>query len=140
MKRREGWPSLLAAAILSARGKPFGYGGAQGAQDCLSFVAECHSAMCGSSPFTEAAGLYTTEYGAAKCLKDRGFDSLESLVSSALPEIAPPFAQRGDVVSFEVDGEIGLGVVLGERAVLVVDPEGVTERPVSQARKAWRIE
>jgi adenosyl cobinamide kinase/adenosyl cobinamide phosphate guanylyltransferase len=67
-------------------------------------------------------------------MKDAGFADHLALVASLLPEIAPAFAQRGDVAAV---GD-ALGVVDGEM-IFVLREDGLGLVPLTAATRAFRI-
>jgi hypothetical protein len=85
-------------------------------------------------------GKFTTKGGALRVLKKTGFDSLDDLVASLLPEVHPSQARVGDIATFPMDDAFGctLGVVNGER-VLVLRPEGIGSMELLQAKRAFRV-
>lgn len=134
MIRKENWPELLLDAVEAARSKPFAWG----QHDCCTFAADCVQAMTGVDLMAEFRGRYTSAKGAVKVVAKAGHAALADAWCAALAEIAPLAAQRGDVVMFETDEGLAVGVVTGTQAV-AAGPDGVTFVPLELWLRAWRV-
>lgn len=134
--RLEGWEKRLNDTIESARDKPFVWG----THDCALFAAECVQAVTGRDYAAPFFGQYDSVAGASALLDSHG--GLEGIVAAAgFAEIPPAFATRGDLALVENDGRELLGVLeLSGRFVAAPGAEGLLLLPLSQARKAWRVE
>lgn len=133
MTRRDDWPERLFALIDARRDTPFGWG----LHDCCTFAADAVREMTGADPIADLRGQWDDEVSALRLLKDHG--GIEVLASERLGEqIAPAFAQRGDVVLHTLTGREALGVCVGDRFAAVGDV-GVELVPMSHAVRAWRV-
>lgn len=127
--RNQDWPEALAAYVDSRRDVPFAWG----ENDCCSWAAGALEAMTGERP---PMPEYADERAAARLLRE---ESLRSRVDELYgPEIAPSFAQRGDLVLMDLDGRPTLGVSLGD-GVAAPGADGVLVCPLSAAVAAWRV-
>lgn len=80
---------------------------------------------------------YKTELGAAKILNKLG--GIEELTTLHLGEPKPPMlAQRGDIVSFEHDEGMALGICIGAK-IAAVGEHGLRLLSMSHAHKAWSL-
>lgn len=139
--RVQDWPERLAAVVQAARGMPYALGGKNGSQDCISFAATCHTAMCGDSPISSEVGTYESRFAAAKRLQDRGFKGLGDYLDSLFDEVGKYHASRGDFALFENDNaDPCIGVVLGPTVAFVAEDGGLAELPIADAVKTWRVE
>jgi len=131
--RPSGWPERLTAYIESRRAAEFTWG----EHDCCWFANGAVIAMTGVDRMPDYS--YTTELGAARLIKRAG--SLDALVCRALGDsIHPAQAGRGDVVIADLENGSTLGICLGEMCAFAADVGGITFRPRSMIRSAWRIQ
>lgn len=134
MTRREDWPERLFALIEARRDTPFEWS----AHDCCTFAADAVHEMTGVDPIADLRGKWDDEVSALRLLKKHG--GIEALASERLGEqVAPAFAQRGDVVLHTLTGREALGVCVGDRFAAVADTVGVELVPMSAAVRAWRV-
>lgn len=138
MKRLPGWRSRLDAAIEEMRRTPFDW--ATGHDCALALASKGILALTGEDVSAPYRGRYQTERGALLVLRKAGFQDLEELAASILPEVAVPFARVGDIVTFPMESAFGssFGIVNGERA-FVLRPEGIGTMDILQARKAFKV-
>lgn len=135
LRRVDHWERLLAAAIDTARAKPFVWG----VHDCPTFAFETRMILTGGE---DVAGLwrgrYTTALGGERVMRRLGWASLEEMGHSLLGEPRPAglLAQRGDVVM--ADSGLGFGVCNGASAVGMA-PAGLVTVPLTSCRLAWLI-
>lgn len=119
-------------------GKPFRLG----TNDCAQLVRRMLREM--GHPALPRPKPYTTELGARRELKRLGFDSLEALMDSLLPRIAPAAMLAGDIglVDAEPAGGETLVVSLGHKfwgwnhdhdAMAPLEPLG------DVIKAAWRV-
>jgi uncharacterized protein (AIM24 family) len=97
-------------------GKPY----AAGTRDCAKLAAHALHRM-GRSCRLLTDARHTTETGALKYVRRKGFDDLVALMdATGLPRIAPAAALPGDVVGLESGDAFGcsLSVALGDGRVL----------------------
>lgn len=71
-----------------------------GQHDCATFAMDVVEAVTGSAPYAPR-GTYDSQVGAARRLKELGFDSMEAAMEAAFPIENTP-AQRGRL------GDIGI--------------------------------
>jgi len=131
--RRPDWPERLAEYVEARRAATFEWG----VHDCCRFASGAVEAMTGDDPM--GAFAYRNEVGALRLVHTAG--SLDALVMRTLgdPLEAVALAGRGDVVIAELENGSTVGICLGADCVFVSEA-GVTFRPLSMARVAWRID
>lgn len=134
--RLDDWPLRLDAFIDDARPRPF----VRGAWDCCAFVAAAVEAMTGLRLDIPGRGDYADADGAAGALDALGLADVAELADRVLGDrIAPPFAQRGDVVLAPMAGsEAALALCLGDK-VAAVGRSGLVFLPMRLALAAWRV-
>ena len=135
MPRVENWERLLAAAIDTARSKPFVWG----LHDCPTFAFETRMALTGGEDVAALwRGKYSTHLGGLRVMRRLGWDSLETMGHALLgaPRDTVLQAQRGDIVL--ADSGLGFGVVIGATAVGLA-PEGLTFAALRSCRLAWPV-
>lgn len=129
------WERLLAAAIDTARAKPFAWG----VHDCPTFAFETRMILTAGEDIAALwRGRYTTHLGGLRVMRRLGWASLEDMGRALLgePRATPLLAQRGDIVL--TDTGLGFGVVIGATAVGLA-PEGLTFASLTSCRLAWPI-
>ena len=133
-ERLEHWPQALSHMSLEARHTPHEWG----THDCALFAANCVEAITGDDLMHDIRGRYSSPVGAARVIKNEGFDSLEEMVASRTEPCAVNECRRGDVVI--CDGENGdfLAVVMGHYAVAPA-PEGLVQVSLMHARRGFRV-
>ena len=135
--RPEGWESRLDAAIEGARTEPFSWG----THDCCMFALNIACEILLTDPAPQFRGTYTTEFGAARALKEHGDGTVRGTVTQILDEEIPVrTAQRGDLVLLQ-QPDLGdtLGVCLGVDSAFV-GLDGLHYAPTLDCACAWRIE
>jgi hypothetical protein len=138
LKRLPGWRSRLDAAVEEIRRTSFDW---SSQHDCfVGLVSKAVFALTGEDVATPYRGKYSTDLGALKTLHKAGFENLEALAASLLPEIPVSFARVGDIVTYQADDAFGctFGVVNGERAFVLM-PNGLGTMDILQARKAFKV-
>ena len=103
--RLEDWQTTLADMVLAAEDVPFAWG----THDCCMWTADVVKAMSvdGIDLAAPYRGTYSDAAGAADVIADAtGGGTLEDLMvmiaaQYTLPEVAPTFAQRGDIALFD---------------------------------------
>jgi hypothetical protein len=128
--RCEDWEKRLNAYLSDVA--PFSWG----TNDCCQFTLGKWSELAtGVNHFSKHK--YKTELGAAKILKK--FDGVEGLANLYLGESkSPTLAQRGDIVLFEHDEGMALGICIGAK-IAAVGELGLLLFPMSLAQKAWSL-
>jgi hypothetical protein len=135
MIRLPGWEDHLADYLAQHNGAVFKFG----KLDCALFAAGGIKAMTGTDPARGLRGKYRSQASSVRALKEHGFDSLAALAGSALDEIPPAFAHRGDIV---MDGSDSLGICVGSEALFVGDEDGapgLVRLPLASWARAWRV-
>ena len=135
VSRVESWERLLAAAIDTARAKPFVWG----VHDCPTFAFETRMILTGGADVAALwRGRYTTALGGARVMRRLGWASLEEMGRSLLgePRLSVLLAARGDIVL--ADSGLGFGICTGRAAVGMVQ-EGLITVPLTSCRLAWQI-
>ena len=135
MPRLSNWPNLLAAAIDTARAKPFVWS----VHDCPTFAFETRMILTGSEDVASLwRGRYTTALGGARVMRRLGWASLEEMGRALLGEPRPAvlLAGRGDIVLADTD--LGFGICTGASAVGMA-PEGLVTVQLTSCRLAWPI-
>lgn len=129
MRRRQDWPERLADYFEAQRDVPFDWQ----SHSCAAFAAGAVQAMTDEAveipahaSARDAAGLL-----AARSLRDRLADLFG-------PEIAPAYAQRGDLVLVDLAGRESVAVCVGGEAAGPGDA-GLLTVPVRLAVAAWRV-
>lgn len=127
--RQQDWPEKLYAFLDARHDMPFDWA----TNSCVSFAADAVNEMTGTMPelptfatAAEAAALLAT-----RSLRDRVNDQFG-------PEIAPAFAQRGDLVLIDLAGRESIAVCVGVEAAGPGDT-GLLMAPMSAAVAAWRV-
>ncbi len=132
--RVEDWPTALSVETNALSDRPHEWG----VNDCAIFAADAIRAMTGTDLMKSIRGRYKTAIGAARVIKNDGFDGLAEYVDSLLPEISLSQAKRGDLIlcygpegDFLAIRERSFAVGPGHRGAEQVDPR--------QFLKAWRV-
>ena len=146
MTRYPDWQSKLHQFFKANLERPFAWG----TWDCCLFVADAVQAMTGTDIAAAFRGKYSDEPGAMRAVlaalggnKTGGAwpELLSELaaktaVEHAMAEVAPLFAQRGDMV---VTAQcLGLVSFTGQH-VLVIPESGFHMVPLEQVIRAWRV-
>ena len=105
MQRLEGWEDRMLAVVAAHQARPY----EAGRSDCFVMAMECVEAVTGERPFADVS--YSTDLGAARALRRRGFADLGEAMASLFPAVPRAFAHRGDIALIPV--EAGFGVALG---------------------------
>uniref|UniRef100_A0A3B0M303 DUF6950 domain-containing protein n=1 Tax=Arsenophonus endosymbiont of Trialeurodes vaporariorum TaxID=235567 RepID=A0A3B0M303_9GAMM len=113
--------------------RPFSWG----EHNCCLFAADCVMVVCDFDPCTEIRGCYCAKAGALRVLKNE-FGDLQQGVSRFFNTIPVEQVMRGDVVMFDGDEGLTLGV---SWANMIWTVTYIGARPVDKIPvKAWRIE
>ena len=135
LPRVDHWERLLAAAIDTARAKPFVWG----VHDCPTFAFETLMILiCGEDVAALWRGRYTTALGGERVMRRLGWSSLEEMGCALLGEPRPAvlLAGRGDIVLAHTG--LGFGICIGASAVGMA-PAGLVTVPLTSCRLAWLI-
>lgn len=133
MQRFEDWPTRLAAFIEARLERAFSWGEA----DCCLFVCDGVEALTGHDPAARWRGLYTSEKGARRLMRDNG--GVRGLAALAFgPPVVTAMAGRGDVVL--IDTPAGEALALHAGNVIAAQGEhGIEFHPIGAAKAAWKI-
>ncbi|MGT2429239.1 DUF6950 family protein [Cupriavidus basilensis] len=133
MQRLEDWPTRLAEFIEARHERAFSWG----ESDCCLFVCDAIEAMTGSDPGARWRGLYTTEKGARRVLRDNGgVDGIATMVLG--PAMPPALAGRGDVVLVDTPHGGALALCLGG-VVGAQGADGIEFMAAGSAKAAWKV-
>lgn len=124
----DGWESRLIKKLESTQGFEWGV------NDCCLFAADCVKEMTGVDHAEEFRG-YKTSIGAYKRLKKAG--GLIAVMDSKLRSVPVKLAKRGDVIGFQNDQEISLGICVGDK-IAAISESGLVYLPMNKAVKAWQ--
>ena len=133
--RVDHWERLLAAAIDTARARPFVWG----VHDCPTFAFETRMILTDGEDIADLwRGRYTSALGGARVMRRLGWASLEEMGRSLLGEPRPSvlIAKRGDIVL--ADSGLGFGICTGASAVGMA-PAGLVTVPLTSCQLAWPI-
>ena len=134
MIRGINWPQDLSRFCLAHSDTPHEWG----EWDCVIFCAKAVEIMTGEDLIADIRGNWTTKVGAARVIKNNGFDSLGDMVASRLEEKPLPFIGRGDLVLCNgEDGEF-IAIVMGHNCV-APGPNGLNSVPMSYAERGFKI-
>lgn len=127
------WPNRLSSFIEARLARAFSWG----ESDCCLFVSDAVEAMTGVDPSARWRGLYKTEKGARRLMRDNGgVAGVATLVLG--PPIQPALAGRGDVVLIDTpDGE-ALALCIGAQ-VAAQGRSGIEFHERAAAKAAWKV-
>ena len=128
------WKARLVTYLAQSVGKPFVYG----EFDCALFTLGAVAEMTGFDLTTDYRGRYSTLREGVVSARRHGFQDHVAVVAAHFAEIAPAFAQAGDIAV--VDGADGpaLGLVQGEH-IYALMTDGMVLVPLLAARRAFRV-
>ncbi len=133
MRRLEDWPTRLAEFIEARRERAFSWS----ESDCCLFVCDAIEAMTGTDPGARWRGLYASEKGARRVLRDNGgVAGIATLVLGSPVPIA--LAGRGDVVLIDTPHGEALAICLGV-VVAGQGPDGIQFLLASEGKAAWKV-
>lgn len=133
MERLEDWPARLVEFIEARRERAFCWA----ESDCCLFVCDAIEAMTGADPGARWRGLYASERGARRVLRDNGgVAGIATLVLGAA--VPPALAGRGDVVLIDTPQGEALALSLGA-AVAAQGHAGIEFLSMARAKQAWKI-
>ena len=131
--RHADWRGRLTTYLSQTAMRPF----RPGRNDCALFVAGAIEAMTGEDLARGWRGYRTLSEGRGT-IADAGFEDHVALVADLLPEVAPAFAQVGDVAVLPGDEATALGVVQGEN-VFCLAPQGMVLVSRLEIQRAFRV-
>ncbi|NTB96926.1 hypothetical protein G6M84_10395 [Agrobacterium tumefaciens] len=136
--RKDDWRARFAAEVDRIKRTPFAWG----SHDCGPGLAgNLVYAVTGVDCAAQWRGEYDDALGAARAMRDAGFDNLADLVGSMLPEYEHPSQARiADVAAIKVDSVFGyaLGVIDYER-VFVLTENGIGTIDRSEIARAFKV-
>lgn len=133
MERLPDWPQRLADFIEARRERAFCWA----ESDCCLFVCDAVECMTGTDPASRWRGLYGSEKGARRLIRDNG--GVAGLATLAFgPPVPAALAGRGDVVLIDSPNGEGLALCIGN-SIAAQGQDGITFLPLSQAKAAWKI-
>lgn len=139
-KRLPDWEGRLVAYLSDHARDPFRYG----RLDCALFTAGAIEAMTGVDHARGFRGYRTLQAGMKK-VQDKGFEDHVGVVAGLFQEIAPAFAQPGDIAVIQGDDGPALGIVQGEAVYVLRRADGESRLPalglvpLLSAVKAFRV-
>jgi hypothetical protein len=129
------WRTRLAAHIAAHARVAF----RPGVHDCRLFAAGGREAMTGVDVAARFRGCYSTVEQGVKLARSHGYSDDLAPVVEGLEEIAPIYAQVGDLAALDgLDGIDAMGIVQGEM-IHVLHPRGAGLVPLTDAKRAWRV-
>jgi hypothetical protein len=133
MNRLSDWPERLADFIEARRERGFSWG----ETDCCLFVCDGIEATTGTDLGARWRGLYQSEKGARRVLRDNG--GVSGLATALLgPPVPPALAGRGDVVLIDTPGGEALALCIGT-SIAAQGLSGIEFHPTSAAKAVWKI-
>jgi hypothetical protein len=104
--RIDGWDDALMKVIADHAARPY----QAGVSDCFAMAMDGVGAVTGVRPYADVR--YSTDLGAARQMKRRGFADLQEAVAAVLPPRDRAILHRGDVAV--IPGTVGptLGLVV----------------------------
>lgn len=134
IRRRTDWRGRLRAYASAAARRPFVFG----QHDCALFAAGAVEAMTGHDPASAWRGRYTTQAGGLRVIRRDGHADHIAAAAAIFAEVAPAFAQVGDLAVVPGDGGPVLGVVQGSW-IWVLRPDGLGVAPLTDAVRAFEV-
>jgi hypothetical protein len=123
--------SLLIAYAADAGQKPF----RPGRHDCALFAAGWVKQVTGQDLARGWRSTYRSLKRGQQMLEEAGFADHVALAAAHLPEIAPAFAQIGDLAVLD---DQAFGIVVGEM-IYCLKPDGLGLVPRSAMRRAFQV-
>lgn len=134
MARKNNWPAALALFFEEKHHQPFAWGH----NDCCMFAADWVAILMGVDHAAGFRGKYSDALGAARILKERG--GIEAIVdATGYPRQPVSFAQRGDLMLFDMPSGPTLGVCAGKHSVFAGETAAVAQL-TNNCRLSWRVE
>lgn len=130
--RIKGWEKAINDVIRKHRALPSQYG----ISDCYLITDDAVEAVTGERMFPGVQ--YSSELGAAKEMRSRGFDNVEQAFASLFETVPVSLAQRGDIGVIESNGQICGGFVSSIGFVTRNDVE-LRILPVSMMKTAFKV-
>lgn len=112
--------------------------GEWGVCDCGLTVGEAIEAVTGTNPLAEFAGRYSTELGAARIMKRKGWADMGDVLAHFFPPVGRLLAQRGDVGTVMQGGALTAGYVT-EYGFAAKGPRGLIFHPQTEIVSAYKV-
>ncbi|WP_157779683.1 DUF6950 family protein [Cupriavidus pauculus] len=133
MQRLPDWPTRLADFIEARRERAFSWG----ESDCCLFVCDAIEATTGTDPGLRWRGLYSSEKGARRVLRDNG--GVTGLATLILGQPVPAaMAGRGDVVLIDTPCGDALALNVGNM-IAAQGQNGIEFHPLGAGKATWKI-
>ena len=123
--------SLLIAYAAEAGARPF----RPGRHDCALFAAGWVKLATGQDFARGWRSTYRSLKRGQQLLKEAGFSDHVDFAAAHLPEIAPAFAQVGDIAVLD---DNAFGIIAGEM-IYCLKPQGLGLVPRGQMRRAFAV-
>jgi len=141
--RSEGWEDRLRSYLLDHQDTSFSYG----SFDCLSFAAGAAHSITSVDIMARFRARYSTHLGAMRIARRvYGCRTVPDVLAAMMhehgwPEVAPPFAQRGDIVLVAINDDLIVGVLHPNgREAVVTTNQGLWRVPLTSVRRAWKVQ
>ena len=135
MPRKDDWQKAMNDVIIRHNAMAFEWG----KSDCFAFVMDAVEAMTGQDPYADVRRV-KDEAGAKAVYKRHKVRGVDGLLKRAFPIIPPAMAQVGDIALLHNDsGQLACGLVVGSE-VVVRDFARLARRPLTAARRAYRVD
>ena len=130
--RVEGWERQLTEYLVAAAQRTPEWG----AHDCALWAAGWVKVCTGRDHVTDWVGTYSTETGAARAMRRRGYQSVADIATAHLEEKPVMLAQRGDLVLHPLTDSLGIcngrvSQFVGGTGAIVIDTLACT--------RAWAV-
>lgn len=112
--------------------------GEWGVSDCGLTVGDAVEAVAGINPLARFVGKYTTEAGAARVMRRKGWKDMGDVLASFAPPIGRLKAQRGDIGTIVQGGQLTAGFIC-ERGLAAKSEHGLVFYPVTEIVAAFKV-
>ena len=112
--------------------------GEWGVSDCGLTVGEAVEAVTGVNPLAEFIGRYSTEAGAARIMKRKGWANMEDVLASFFGPVNRLKAQRGDV-GVVMQGGALTACYITEYGAAAKEPDGLIFHPQTELVRAFMV-
>lgn len=133
--RKPNWPTIVAKSITANLDTPFVWG----EKDCCLTVADILKEFTDEDFASEFRGRYKTALGSVKALKKYGKGSLAKTLDAKFELISPEELCRGDIALVKTSAGESLGIVFSQ-SVWAMSMDGLTDVPMDQVTRCWRID
>jgi len=139
VKLKVDWVTILMDFIQEVYDKPFEWG----KWDCCTFADEALFRISGVRVIPKEIQGWKTEAEAKKTIKEYGETLGNSLNKAALKagmkEIKLTFLSTGDLVCMKSEDGNELAAICDGHWLFVPTDDGLTNKPITMALRAWRI-